>query len=158
MGFQSVPKCWQIKLHSSFKVFLRALSDKEDFVSLERLGLITPAIRSAQHYHSEASDQESHFSGSLCCCSQVFIERYNICTMDKGFYVQALLILCAWVCVCLCVCRHLVCGSVEQASVEEDLLLVALTPLQMSHSFLPSPAWERETERGRRWKWLWVCL
>lgn len=108
-------------------------------MSSARLRLITPTIRSAQHYHSEASDQESHFSGSLCCCSQVFIERYNI-TMDKGFYVQALQILCAFVRVCFCVCRHLVCGSVEQASVEEDLLLVALTPLQMSHSFLPSPA------------------
>ena len=87
-------------------------------MSLERLGLITPAIRSVQHYHSEASDQESHFSGSLCCCSQVFIERYNICTMDKGFYVQALLILCACVCVPLCVsppglriCRTGFCGG-----------------------------------------------
>ena len=55
--------------------------------------------------------------------------------MDAGFYVQALQILC----VCVCECRHLVCGSDEQASVEVDLLLVALTPLQMSHSFLPSP-------------------
>lgn len=35
----------------------------------------------------------------------------------------------------VCVCCHLVvCGP---ASVEEDLLSVALTPLQMSHSFLP---------------------
>lgn len=54
-----------------------------------------------------------------------------------------------YVCVCVCVCAlsHLVCGFVEQASVEEALLLVALTPLQMSHSFLPSLLWEHE--RGR---------
>lgn len=50
--------------------------------------------------------------------------------MDGGFRAQALYV--------LRVCGHLVCRFVEQVSVEEDLLLVALTPLQMSHSFLPS--------------------
>lgn len=39
---------------------------------------------------------------------------------------------------CVCVFSHLVSGFVEKASAEEALLLVALTPLQMSHSFLPS--------------------
>lgn len=37
-----------------------------------------------------------------------------------------------------CVCCHLVCGLLELTFVEENLLLAALTPLQMSHSFLPS--------------------
>lgn len=67
------------------------------------------------HYHYVAFDQESHFTASLCCCSQVFIELYNICTMDEGFYVQALQILSLTLSlsVGVCVCGHLVCGSVE---------------------------------------------
>lgn len=46
--------------------------------------------------------------------------------------------------VCVCVFWHLV--VCEQASVEEDLLSVALTPLQMSHSFLPFKLWGGESE------------
>lgn len=48
-------------------------------------------------------------------------------------------------CVCVCFCHLVVCG---QASVEEDLLSVALTPLQMSHSFLPFYLWEGENDRS----------
>lgn len=85
---------------------------------------------------------------SVALCAAVFIYRV-VQYMYQGFYVQASQILCIYVqyvCVCLCVRRHLFWGSVEQASVEEVLLLVALTPLQMSHSSLPSLPWENDRE------------
>lgn len=46
------------------------------------------------------------------------------------------------------VCHHLVVGIVEQASAEENLFLLALTPLQRSHSFPPCLSWDKMTRRG----------
>lgn len=75
--------------------------------------------------------------------------------MMNSEYSADLILLCeseifgVCVCVCLCVCCHLVCGFVQQASAEEDLLSVALTPLQMSHSSPPFLLCGGENER---WK------
>lgn len=68
------------------------------------------------HYHRVAFDRVSDFSGWLCCCSQVFIEPYNVFTMDEGFYAWALQILCVCACVFvlppgLRICRTGFCGG-----------------------------------------------
>lgn len=63
------------------------------------------------------------------------VSHYMPVTIKAGFCVLPFKIMC----MCVCVFRHLVSGFAEKASAQEALLLVALTPLQMSRSFLPSP-------------------
>lgn len=144
--FVSGLECFYVKARSSIWHFLAARSSHgEAFVYLKKFPLcLAQPIWHGWFPLSLLLLTRSRISVHPVLLPQCIyrLSHYMSVTMRAGFCAVAFEIMC----MCEGVFRHLVSGFAGKASAEKALLLVAITPLQMSHSFLPSPVYKR----GRR--------